>query len=397
MRQQYTLYKRFNDNKKFSWYFTYYNVDGKRLYKATGKTKKYEAQQVAEDFIASLSPQSMNLKRYTENFFKWESCPWIRRQHAKGKSFSESVARSRRSHLDNYIIPKFGNRKLESLNRVEIENWLIGLLNHKIPKAISNKEALPVQKPLSNQTKNHILYTFRIILKEAERERIIPFNCLATVESMANSSKERGVFTKVELNLLFPEDIEKMISIWGRKEYAYMFYILATTGLRSGEVRALQWKHIIWNDQRNGLRIERAVKDNDTFGTTKTGHSRVVLLTKKADEYLQDWLKESTFDQMNDLIFLGSERTKPVTRKTMSRHFEQALKRTGIEVGNRNLVIHSFRHTYNTLLRPLLPKDVLQSMTGHRTDSMTDRYDHPDLTTIFNSLASHCNDLDASF
>ena len=126
MRQQYSLYKRFTDNKKFSWYFCYYNADGKRVYKATGKTKKGEARQVAEDFISSLSPQSMTLKKYTDKFFEWGSCPWIQRQHAKGKSFSVSVARSRRSHLDNYIIPKFGNRKLESLNRVEIENWLIG-------------------------------------------------------------------------------------------------------------------------------------------------------------------------------------------------------------------------------------------------------------------------------
>lgn len=392
MKQKYSLYKRFTDNKKFSWYFSYYNADGKRMYRATGKVKKGDAREVADEFISSLSSQSITLKKYTENLFLWGSCSWIKRQHAKGRSFSESTARSRRSHLYNYIIPQFGNRKLESLNRVEIENWLINLKTHKKEGEEQNKEQ--VQKNLSNQTKNHILYTFRIILREAERERIIPFNCLETVESLANKPKERGVFTKDELNLLFPEDIEKMISIWGRKEYAYMFYILATTGLRSGEVRALQWKHILWNEQRNGLRIERAVKDNGVFGTTKTGHSRVVLLTKKADKNLQDWLKESPFDQMNDLIFFGSDRSKPVTRKTMARHFEQALTRAKIEVGNRNLVIHSFRHTYNTLLRPLLPKDVLQSMTGHRSDSMTDRYDHQNDSEKFGHLVEFLHMVD---
>ena len=82
------------------------------------------------------------------------------------------------------------------MNRVEIENWLIALTNHK------------TKAKLSNQTKNHILYTFRIILKEAERERIVPFNCLATVEALANSAKERGVFSKDELGKLFPEDID---------------------------------------------------------------------------------------------------------------------------------------------------------------------------------------------
>ncbi len=78
----------------------------------------------------------------------------------------------------------------------------------------------------------------------------------------------------------------------------------------------------------------------------------------------------------------------------MARHFEQALTRAKIEVGNRNLVIHSFRHTYNTLLRPLLPKDVLQSMTGHRSDSMTDRYDHQNDSEKFGHLVEFLHMVD---
>ena len=42
---------------------------------------------------------------------------------------------------------------------------------------------------LSNQTKNHILYTFRIVLREAEREALIPYNCLNTVESLTVKRK----------------------------------------------------------------------------------------------------------------------------------------------------------------------------------------------------------------
>lgn len=279
------------------------------MYRATGKTKKGEARIVAEQFIDSLSQRSMNLSEYTRTFFIWGKCDWIKRQHAKGRKFSQDVAKSRRSHLDNYIIPQFGNRQLESLNRIEIENWIINLKRHQ-----SDKNNKPVQT-LSNQTKNHILYTFRIILREAEREQLIPINYLATVESLANTASERGVFTKNELNRLFPRDSEELIRIWGRKEYAYLFFTLATTGIRSGEVRALQWKHIIWKEGRNGLIIERSAKDSGGFGTTKTGTSRVLLLSQRADEFLQDWLRETPFDQMNDLIFFGSERSNPITRK----------------------------------------------------------------------------------
>jgi integrase len=387
MRHDYTLYKRYTDikNKKgMIWYFYYYDENGIRRSRSAGTNKKYEAEDIAKEFVSPTNAKKHTLNSYSKTFFIWGECPWIKRQHAKGLSFSESVAAYRRSHLYNYILPKFGERALDSLNRVEIENWLINL------------KKKDTSLPLANQTKNHILYTFRIVLREAERERLIPVNCLGTVESLSSKGLTRDVFTKDELHLLFPDDLDKLITIWGRKEYAYLFYILATTGLRLGEIRALQWKHIIWNEQRNGLNIERAVKDNNEFGTTKTGHSRVILLTSRADSFLQDWLKEVTYDQMNDLIFYGSERHNPITRQTLHRHFEKALERVDIKVGNRCLVIHSFRHTYNTLLRPLVPKDVLQSMTGHRTDSMTDRYDHPELK-ISSVLSQYSKTIDLLF
>jgi integrase len=269
MRHDYTLFKRYSDPKNkrgIRWYFYYYDDLGNRKSKATGKAKKYEAEEYAKAYLESLDRGSYTLNDYTQTFFKWGECPWIKRQLAKGRGFSEGFASSRRRNLDLYILPKFGKRKLDSFNRVEIENWLIDLNNQK------------TKKPLANQTRNHILYTFRIVLREAEREGLIPFNCLQSVEPMSPESKKRDVFTKDELKKLFPDDLQEAERIWGRKEYVYLFYILATTGIRSGEVRALQWKHIIWGDPA-GLKIERSVKNNETFGTTKTGTSRVVLLT----------------------------------------------------------------------------------------------------------------------
>ena len=118
------------------------------------------------------------------------------------------------------------------MNRVEIENWLVAL------KSKNTGEAL------SNQTKNHILYAFRTILREAEREGIIPFNCLSTVESLAVQPKTRDVFSQAELQKLFPSDLESLVRIWKEEECAYFFFILATSGLRRREGRALKWKHI---------------------------------------------------------------------------------------------------------------------------------------------------------
>ncbi len=111
------------------------------------------------------------------------------------------MAHLRRSHLTTYILPKFGNRVLSTLNQVEIENWLVDLHSDT------------TKKPLSNQTKNHILYTFRIILREAHREALVPFNCLSNIEPLALQAKSRDTFTRKELKKLFPSDSEALMAI----------------------------------------------------------------------------------------------------------------------------------------------------------------------------------------
>lgn len=396
MRHEYTLFKRFKDTKNrkgIVWYFYYYDAFGKRVSKSTGMSKKYEAEQFAKDFLNEEDNTELTLQAYTTDFFVWDVCPWIKRQHAKGKPFSLSIANQRRSHLTTYILPKFGHRILSSLNRIEIENWLIDL--NKTVISEKNKKKVVTKVPLSNQTKNHILYTFRIILREAERESLVPFNCLATVESLGGTAKSRDIFSKDELTKLFPADLVQMEAIWGRKEYAYMFYLLATTGMRVGELRALCWKHVIWKDDRNALLIEQTVKHDNSIGSTKTQKSRIVVLTKRAQEYLNDWLHVTTFDQMRDLIFFGQDRGSPVTGRTLLNRFAKALETVGIDTTGRNLVIHSFRHTYNTMLKPLMPTEVLQSMTGHNSIAMTEHYNHPTFDDEYKAILKYQKALDS--
>ena len=170
VEHEYTLFKRYIDpkNKKGTvWFFYYYDEEGMRILKSTGKSLKHEVVTIVEKFLAQDDTKDRKLKEYAKTFFVWDEGLWIRLQHAKGIRFSKTNATLRRDHLNNYILPKFGNRTLPSLNRVEIEYWLVAL------------KSIKTGGPLSNQTKTHILYAFRIILREAERESIIAFRLLS--------------------------------------------------------------------------------------------------------------------------------------------------------------------------------------------------------------------------
>ncbi len=69
-----------------------------------------------------------------------------------------------------------------------------------------------------------------------------------------------------ELRLLFPPVWKELVTVWGQPKYAALFVTMATTGIREGEARALQWRHVLPN---GWMAIERAVKIDGTIGALK--------------------------------------------------------------------------------------------------------------------------------
>jgi hypothetical protein len=216
MRKKPRLFKRKGDNR---WSFYFYDERNQRKHRQTELTAKSRAEEYAEafcrDYFKEKEHREVLLEEFTNDFFIWDRCSWIKGQHAKGRPFSRAVADQRRSHLTKYILRHFGHRYLSSLNKKEIENWLIEL-------------------PLANQTKNHILYTFRIVFREAVDAGLIDASPIEHSEPMGKDSKVTDVFTLAELKQLFPFERDTLITIWKDRKHAAAFMILATTGSDPG-------------------------------------------------------------------------------------------------------------------------------------------------------------------
>ena len=280
----------------------------------------------------------------------------MRPRHEWEHYFSDSTAKWRRAHLKNYILPAFGNRYLSTITKKEVWNWLSSIKRLK-------------------QTRNHILFTFRIPLRETEEQELILFNPLEKVRHFVTKNKlVRDIFTSEDLKLLFPPSTSKLFAVWKNAKYASLFLIFATKGIRSGEARAVQWKHVLDN---GWLIIEQAVKSNGTIADTKTRSDRLVFLPLRTHEALDLWRAESIFTEPEDFIFFGADRNRPMNVTTASKLLPKAIDRAGIERNGRNLVVHSFRHTFTTMMRRILPEDILRQFTGHKTLKMTELYDHP--------------------
>ncbi len=332
----------------------YYRLASEVTFHTTGQPSKAKAEQWVLDLLddrreGSSKKMSQTFRDYAEEFFVWDRCKWIKRQTARGKDVTLPMAKLRRGQLQNYLFPQFGNRNLADINPVEIENWLLDL-------------------PLANNTKNHIIGTLGIILKEAERENIIQYSPVTKVESLAKNYKRRDIFSIDELNKLFPGELADLIKIWRTEEWSVLFIIAATTGLRRGEVLAVEWRQIVW--AKNGILIDQAVKADGKIGKTKSGKHRAVLISDKVKEILSHWYSVTPFNKSTDLVFYGADAHTPISVATVSRQLKPALIRTGIDRSNRNLVVHSFRHTYNTY-RSLRPQPKKDSHRDHRESLLT--------------------------
>jgi len=368
MKQKYGLFKR-KRKKGIIWYYWFYDNNGNRQHKSTGQNAKWEAKQFVEALPdLTQGKKQITLEEYAQEFYIWGKCKWIKRRHQRGFSFSEVMASMRRGHLNNHIFPKFGKLELQDINPVHVENWLLEL-------------------KLASKTKNHIIDSFRIILAEAQRERVVPFNPLSSVGRLSKSLyKKRDSLSLQDIKTLFPQDEDEVLRIWRRPDFVVLYFLMLSSGIRSGEARALQWKHIIWEQQ--GILIIQAIKADGSIGEPKANEIRGIILPQRAIDLLKWWKQRCVYNEPEDFVFHSQTRGKPIGKEAITAGFKSALKRAGIDIGDRNLVAHSLRHTYNTIMKGILTAEMLREFTGHRSEEMTDRYDNPYLIDRLQQFSS---------
>jgi len=183
---------------------------GKRYFKTTGervqpklKDRGQKAALCAAAKIvgSGVRSQAPVLAEYAKDFYRWDASSFIKRQHAKGRGFNRAWANALQSMMEHHVFPTFGRMRLEDLNRPMVEDWLVEL-------------------PLSNQTRNQILYALRKILVEAESEGLILRNPLNHVEPMGKGGRARDVFALDELRRMFPRGQEELLAAWKTLKYA---------------------------------------------------------------------------------------------------------------------------------------------------------------------------------
>jgi integrase len=268
--------------------------------------------------------------------------------------------------LETHILPTLGGYRLHKLTSADIDNFT----KSKLTDGRVDKDG-----GLSAKTVRDILSVIKSIIDFGEKEKLI---------------------NKSYLTVTYPKSVQPDIHVISRQEQAiledYLYkdidlsklgiLICLYTGLRIGEICALQWKDIsIPKSVISVTQTMQRVKNTDNQSSTKT---KILIDTPKSKtsvrdipvpKFIIDYLKGFRTSNLNGQAYLltGTE-NKFIEPRTYQILFAKYIKSSGITQVN----FHATRHTMATrCVEAGFDIKSLSEILGHANVSTTlNRYVH---------------------
>jgi integrase len=262
--------------------------------------------------------------------------------------------------VQNYIIPLWGNWPPQKLTIKNIDEKLFSL-------------------HIGDTTKNKIISCLSEIFIHLIEEGVCQRNPAKNIVRFCGQESSRGVLSPEEMQRLFPENHAKLLKIWRLQMYLTAFLALKDTGLRPGELRALQWQD--WHLDLRFFPITKAIEANTRrqIKCTKTGLAKPAIVSKFTAGEIERLKLLTPQASPNDFIFV-CESGLPVSDSRLSTVFRKGVKRAGL---NRpELTPYWLRHTFNTRTLEKYPDEIVRRLMGHVSPRMTRYYRHADTRSL---------------
>lgn len=269
----------------------------------------------------------------------------------------ESTMSGYRMYAEQYIKPRLGSKKMNSITPADIQRMYT-----KLKKEGRVREHPEHGHALSAGTVRRIHTMLHRALGDAVKAHIIPRNPADGLTLPKADCPAKRVLADRELDK-FMETI-KADPFWHD-----FFYTELTTGLRRGEICALQWQD--FDSQTGALQVNRTLhrKSGGGFetGETKTGRGRrKILLPQSTADMLR--ARQEAFP--GKWIFPNPLKPEqPISPDAAYRRLKSLLREAGI---TESIPFHGLRHTFAThALASGVDAKTLSGILGHTDAAFT--------------------------
>lgn len=328
-------------------------------------------------------------RRRLEDFARWWLASKLPELKASTRSLYAMV-------LDEHIIPELGDYYLDAITREDLIDWRNRTAAKPVKTPQGEAKRGPDGSPVlpTPTTVNGRFRILKTLLKEAVDAHHMERDPTRRIKSLDEGPEPTGDEDEAE-----EEDQGKSITAdqlrallnqarTSKPRWFPFFYVLAFTGMRFGEATALKWSDI---DEAEGKIWIRRAQYKGHIGKVKNKKVRTVPLTPELLAVLKDHqraerqrltkrLKRQRVpnidpEQAGGPWVFPSRKPGTLMHNTAPR---KALHACMAGAGIDTFTIHGFRHTFNNLVRQAAglagQNVVLQAMTGHSSDEMTEHY-----------------------
>src|SRR5262249_17204665 len=257
--------------------------------------------------------------------------------HAKTNN-KYSTLKAKQDILRKHLVPMFGNKRLDKIDSYQVEKY----------------KAAKLDKGLSPKTINNHLTVFRKMMALAvdwhETDKLPKVSWMKV--------------PKPDFDFLSFEEADRLVAA-AEPDWRTMVIVALHTGLRLGELTALQWDCV---DLVAGRLVVKRNLYRGRLGVPKNGRSRELPLSRSALRALKD------HRHLRGRWVFCTPKGEPLNAYNRC---ENAIARQCRRAGLRPLGWDTLRHTFAShLVMRGAPLKAVQELMGHATIEMTMRYSH---------------------
>lgn len=271
-----------------------------------------------------------SLYDYLKLFWTYETSPYIKDL----KSLGKPVPNKERFNIRLQVIKKF---KLD-FSGIELKELSSDTINKLIVKVKENFNWKPT-------TLQNFIYMIKQPLRFLFKHGYLNNNFIDKILTFSAVAEKKEIFTNDEIKTIF-SDRNTFVS-----EQMYLLNkILFFTGARVGEIIALQVSDFAINEHSCKISIHKNwCTTGNRLKSTKTGRKDEVFIPVAIGRELHEFIKKNTKRNTDFIFHPETTFDIPLRYASINNDFHKMLKK--LNIARPHLTLHSYRHTYATMLR----------------------------------------------